>query len=383
YYLAKALVDSGLAVEMITAHNQRGYVCKVVEGISVHYLPVFYDSRLGFVGRVRAFLAFTWQAYRLARRLPPADYCYASSTPLTVGVTALLLKRLHGLPFVFEVRDLWPLAPVQLGVIRNRLLRRSLDWLERLIYREAATVVALSPGIAAHVQELVPEKPVQVLPNISDCRFFKKERKSPQTEQQYGVAGKFVVTYFGAVGKVNYLQSLLEIARTAKRQGRIELAFLIVGQGNQLPDIQASAQAAGLDNVRFVPHLSKYELRRVLSVTDAVYVSFAPHPVLETSSPNKFFDALAAGKLCITNTQGWIADLVHQHDCGFYANPQDAEAFLSRIAYYITDTDALEQAQENARRLAETHFSREIITQRLVRLFVPELLPRHMAVEAE
>jgi len=369
YYLAKALVANGFEVEMITSHNSRDYVCAVIDGIRVHYLPVYYDNQLGFLGRIRAFIAFMWQAYRLAARLKNANLCYASSTPLTVGITALLLKKIKGIPYYFEVRDLWPLAPAQLGIIRNRWLKKLLFRAEQTIYQEAATIVALSPGIASYIRERNPGKPVYILPNISDCVFFRKEHKNPQLAHKYQVGGKFVITYFGAIGKVNYLQSLIEIARKAQQDHCHELAFMVVGRGNELRQIQAAAHKYNLKNLQFIPHLSKYQLREVLNVTDAVYVSFAPYPVLETSSPNKFFDALATGKLCITNTRGWIAELVQENECGFYADPQKPDDFLAKVSYYLADPEALEQAQYNARQLAETSFSRHLLINRFLKIF--------------
>ena len=368
YYLAKALVDSGLQVEMITSHNQKQYVCKTVSGIRVHYLPVYYDNKLGFAGRTYAFLRFAWQAYRLARKIGDADLCYATSTPLTVGITALLLKWRKNIPFYFEVRDLWPLAPIQMGTIRNRWLQKTLFALERKIYGEADTIVALSPGIAEYIENQRLGKEIHVLPNISDCVFFQNEAKNPLLAEKYGVSGKFTVTYFGAVGKANHVQSLLEIARQAQADELSQLTFLVVGQGNEWTGVQQLARQYGLKNLRLIPHLDKYQLREVLNVTDAVYVSFARKKVLETSSPNKFFDALAAGKLCITNTGGWIAELVETENCGFYADPEQPGEFLRRLAPYLSNPAALAQARQNARKLAETRFSRVWLTGTFARL---------------
>ena len=369
YYLAKALVDSGLQVEMITSHNQKQYLCKTVSGIRVHYLPVYYDNKLGFAGRIYAFLRFAWQAYRLAEKIEHTSLCYATSTPLTVGIVALLLKWRKNIPFYFEVRDLWPLAPIQMGTIRNRGLQRLLFGLERRIYRQADKIVALSPGIAQHIENQVPGKEIHLLPNISDCGFFQNEAKNPSLAEKYGVSGKFTVTYFGAVGQVNHVRSLVEIAREAQARNFSQLVFLVVGQGNEWTGLQRLAGEYGLKNLRLISHLDKYQLREVLNVTDAVYVSFARKKVLETSSPNKFFDALAAGKLCVTNTGGWLAELVETEICGFYADPRQPGEFLRRINPYLSNPVALAQAQQNARTLAETQFSRVRLTGEFVRLF--------------
>jgi hypothetical protein len=116
YYLAKALLDAGNEVTVITAHKG-AYTCSVVEGIKVHFLPVPYDNRFGFSARSWSFLVFVFGIIRRPRLFKEASYCYAISVPLTIGLAALWIKRFYKTPFLFEVGDLWPDAPVQLGFI--------------------------------------------------------------------------------------------------------------------------------------------------------------------------------------------------------------------------------------------------------------------------
>ncbi|MBC7922378.1 MAG: glycosyltransferase family 4 protein [Ferruginibacter sp.] len=367
YYLAKALVDAGISVELITRHNHPVYAVKNVEGIRVHYLPVYYDNAQGFNGRVRAFLKFAILAYRTARRVPDVDLCYAVSTPLTTGLIALALRRFGRIPYCFEVGDLWPLAPVQLGVIRNRLLKRLLFALEKQIYREAASIVALSPGIRDGIAQVVPGKQIHLIPNVADCDFFRMEDKDPALASAFGVAGKLVVTYFGTIGRANHLEYLLTAARSCQTVTD-SVAFLIVGKGAELPNLQRLAAAYALKNLRFLPHVDKYALRDVLNVTDAVYISFASVPVLATGSPNKFFDALAAGKPCLVNFGGWIRELVEREQCGRYVNPAEPETFYAQIEPFLRDPSRLVAYQRNARTLAETRFSRKQLTREFVRI---------------
>ncbi len=368
YYLAKALVNAGIQVELITCHNLSFYEFKDEEGIRVHYLPVYYENALGFVGRGWAFLKFVALAYRLARRIPGASLCYAVSTPLTTGIIALLLKKNKGIRYYFEVGDLWPLAPVQMGVIRNLLLKRLLFALEKKIYQGADKIVALSPGIRDGIEAVAPGKEICLIPNMADCDFFYLEEKSPQLIEKFSVPETFVITYFGTIGKANRLEYLLEAARECQ-QATHSIIFLIVGKGAELPKLQLLAKQYQLNNVRFIPHADKYALRDILNVTDAVYISFAPIPVLEKGSPNKFFDALAAGKFCIVNFQGWIKTLVEREKCGLYINPRQPEKFYGQMAPLLKDATLFKSYQQNARRLAEAEFSRTKLTAQFTDIF--------------
>jgi glycosyltransferase involved in cell wall biosynthesis len=127
-----------------------------------------------------------------------------------------------------------------------------------------------------------------------------------------------------------------------------------------------------LRNITFLGCLTKYKVRELMSITDAVYVSFARKPVLQTSSPNKFFDGLAAGKLCIVNTKGWMKDLIESEGCGVYADPLQPQRLMEKVTFYLRNQTALKQAQTKARQLAENHFSRELLTRRFIRMFTSE-----------
>ena len=359
YYLAKGLVDAGHTVTMLTAHSGSKYQKMFVDGIHVHYLPVPYHQRMGNFSRIKAFLKFVWLVCNKAVLFKKADVCYVTSTPLTAGLIGLYLRRQFGIPFYFEVRDLWPEAPIQMRAVTNKMVQRFLYRLERRIYQRAEALIALSPGIEQYIRRVVPHQTVHLIPNMSDCRFFSKSERNVYHERQFDVEGKFVVTYFGSMGRVNHLEYFIDAARSCQQKQLNEVQFLMVGEGSELDRIKAYAEQLHVENVRFISHQNKYGLLSVLNITDAAYVSFADHPVLQTNSPNKFFDALAAGKLCITNTRGWIANMVEENCCGFYASPHRPERFVTQLAPFVNDRLLLTTYQANARLLGEQQFERE------------------------
>ncbi|MFM8739453.1 MAG: glycosyltransferase, partial [Cytophagales bacterium] len=126
YYLTRALVAQGIRVTVITTHNQKRYLREQMEGTEIHYLPIAYKNRFTFWARIVSFIKYTWKASTLGSSLGSFDYCYAISVPLTVGIAAMWIKNRLSIPYVFEVGDLWPEAPIQMGVIRNSLIQKSL-----------------------------------------------------------------------------------------------------------------------------------------------------------------------------------------------------------------------------------------------------------------
>jgi glycosyltransferase involved in cell wall biosynthesis len=366
YYLAKALVEQGHTVELITTHNQKKHQVVDYEGIRVHYLPIYYDNSLGFVGRAWAFMRYFWQSFGLARRLKDADWVYAASVPMTVGITAILLKKIKKTPFCFEVGDLWPQAPIELGFVRNYFLKKILYALARIIYREAEKIVVVSPSIAQAVAQIVPNKPILLIPNIADTDFFHPSPKNHELARHYGVENQFVVAYFGALAYANHLEYLLDIADYGQKNGYSQVHFFIAGAGAKAAGLAQKAQDLGLKNVTFFPLLDKPALLEMLQVVDASYVSFLKHPILETCSPNKFFDGLASGKLVISNVKGWLQDLLEQNQAGFYANPEDPQTFWTQLQPFLNEPELLKNYQTNARQLAENQFSLKILGKKVV-----------------
>jgi glycosyltransferase involved in cell wall biosynthesis len=369
YYLAKALVEAGHQVEMVSTHSADKYQVIDYEGIKVHYLAIPYNNQMGFWARVKAFIKFFWQSYWLVFRLKNIDLIYATSTPITVGLTAWLLKKTKGTPYFFELRDWWPKVPIELGFIKNGLLKRFLYRLEHSIYLASAKIITLSPSVQIELQKKYPQKSIHLIPNIADVDFFKPAGKPEDLEKMYHIENQYVVSYFGTMGFANHLAYLLNIAEECQKQSIAQFQFWLIGEGAEIADLQLISEKKRLKNIRFFPLQNKAKLWELLALTDIVYVSFLNHPILETTSPNKFFEALAAGKLLIVNTKGWLQELVENHECGFYLNPEQPQHFVKKIKAFIEDKTLLTRFKANSRLLAEQKFARKKLIRDFLGLF--------------
>jgi len=371
YHLAKGLVQAGIAVDMITAHDGPGYDQRWIDGIRVHYLPVAYDQKFGFLKRIWAFWSFVIAAKRLVKKLPRPDLLYITSTPLTTGLVGLWAKRRLALPYIFEVRDLWPEAPIQVGAIRNPILKKLLYSLEKRIYDQALSLVALSPGIASHLRKTSPERAIALIPNFSDLdTFFPKEKNQPLAAQ-IGLKSGLTIAYTGALGQVNAVEELLDLAEMAQKRQK-NWNFLIMGAGSHAEKLKEIAQARVLNNVRFIPFGSKNEVNDILSLADLAWISFAHLPVLKTNSPNKFFDALAAGKAILVNHKGWVYDLVKTHELGISCLPGKMEAAFAKLENLEQSQSELDRMGRSSRKLAESYFSKELAVSRLLEVVDPK-----------
>ena len=362
YHLARAMVAAGHEVVMIRAVNGEAAV-ELVEGIRVWSLAVPYQNQMGPRARIQAFLRFLWQAWRVMRSQQDVTLCYLSSTPLTVGLLGLWARWRRNWPYVFEVRDLWPEAPVQMGAVPWKPVQRLLYWLEKRIYKGAAAIVALSPGMVAGVKRVVPGATVHLVPNMADLAFFSDFPAKEEAEKMVGWPSRFRLLYAGTVGRANDLEPMLRMA-AAFPAGTAEL--LVVGDGAERARLETLT--AGWPQVRWMQPVSKDRIRLFHAASDAVLVSFGGQPVLETTSPNKLFDGLAAGRLVVVNVHGWLRQLVEESGCGLYVNPEQPVEAINQLKPYWEKPEKLALAQAAARRLAEERFSVELLAARVVKI---------------
>lgn len=374
YHLAKGLVEYGIEVELITGYPGRSYDQRWIDGIKVHYLPVNYSQHFGFLRRIWSFFRFVRLSKTLLKKLTRPDLLYITSTPLTTGWIGLWAKRTLAIPYIFEVRDLWPEAPIQVGAIRNPFLIRFLKKMERKIYDQSLNLVALSPGIASHLQKQSPNRRVALIPNFSNLKQFYPKEKDNFLFNTFNLNPSLTIAYTGALGKVNAVEELLELAKIALDRGK-NWNFLIMGEGSNENRLKKQAWEFGLSNVQFIPFGSKEQVNSVLSLADFAWISFAHFPVLKTNSPNKFFDAISAGKAILVNQKGWVHDLVKTHDLGISFLPRKWEKAWCRLEALAYDRIEMETMGRRARKLAETQFAQEIEVARLLDIIKPNSSP--------
>lgn len=377
YHLAKGLVQTGVEVDLITSHNKDFYDLKIIKGIRVHYLPVSYDQCFGSLKRVAAFYKFVSKAKKLIKKLPRPDLLYISSTPLSTGLIGLWAKKTFAVPYIFEVRDLWPDAPIQVGIITNPLLKKLFYNLEKKIYTQALKIVALSPGIANAIRTTVPQADLHLLPNFADTALIQPQSKNPQLLQKFGLKDAYTIVYTGAIGQVNAVAELLQIAKIAQDKNR-DYQFVVMGKGSHLNLLLQEAETLKLKNFFYFPFGSKEAVNNLLACSDMAFISFDHLPVLKTNSPNKFFDAIAAGKSILVNHQGWVNDLVKANNLGLRYRAQKPEESFEALEEVIGNKELQKQMQKNARNLAENYFSKDLAVNHLLYILMPEKYPRQL-----
>jgi glycosyltransferase involved in cell wall biosynthesis len=341
YEFARRFVERGHAVRMVTAGDTRSKVDGIeVVGVRGAYSDYMRATAMSNLGRMAAFARFAAGATLAALRGPRPDVIYATSPPLTMALPALVAALRWRAPLVFEVRDLWPEAPIQMGALRNPLAQRLARTLERFVYARSARLIALSPGI----QAALPPGRTTLVPNSADLDLF--DPAPP--------GGPFQVAYFGAMGEANDLTAVVEAARLLP-----DVPFVLMGDGKRRAELQRSAPP----NVHFRSG-GKTDVARLAAESGACLTVFKDVPVLATNSPNKLFDTLAAGRPAIVNMDGWMRELVEANDAGVYVRAGDAADLAEKVARLRDNPGEARRMGENARALAEREFARDDLAER-------------------
>jgi glycosyltransferase involved in cell wall biosynthesis len=376
YAMARRLIERGHQVTMVCGSmgggdtgldgpfvngRRRGWV----NGIDVIELDLAYSNHDSLLKRSLTFLKFAWHSLLLAIQ-EPYDLVFATTTPLTAGIPGIVARWLRGKPFVFEVRDLWPELPRAMGVIRNPLVLWAMNLLEWSSYRSAHALVGLSPGIVDGIARRgVARERVCLVPNGCDLDLFDQDAAPWRPG---GVDSTDLLTVFaGTHGMANGLDGVLDAAAELKRRQRNDIKLLLIGNGKLKPALQARAKREGLDNVVFHDPVNKARLAGLLASTDLGLQVLANVPAFYFgTSPNKFFDYIAAGLPVLNNYPGWLAGMIEEHRCGLVVPPENPVAFADALEQAANDRPGLKRMGGNARALASAQFARSDLADRWV-----------------
>jgi len=377
YELAQRLIDAGHTVTMLCGDTARSnaddsnkkerVIRYETDRINVIKVLEPYANSMGFTARVISFLKFAITATKLARGVN-ADLVFATSTPLTVGIPGVFAAKKRNVPFVFEVRDLWPELPISMGAIKNPVVIWMLRSLERFLYKRSHAIVALAPGIRDGIKVHTKDHtPLAMIPNASDNSLFKPTPHRCE-DNRFGEPTDFKVVYCGHHGVANGLNAALDAAAVLKEQGVIGIRFVMIGTGSEKSELIKRCNAEQLqDYFSWIGSIPKQELATLLPGMDVGFMPLMNVKAFQYgTSPNKFFDYLASGIPILNNYPGWVGELLEAHQCGVSVPPDDSVA-LAEALIKLRDNDSQRELMGvSARKLAETRFSRDLLGREFV-----------------
>ncbi len=321
-------------------------------------------GRRTWLSRSIGFLAFMISAFWAGLRVPEVDLVWGTSPPLQQAVTAWAVARVRRIPWVFEVRDLWPEFAVAVGVLRNPLWIAIARGSESFLYRHADRLIVNSPGFVAHLIDR-GANPARIvpIPNGVDPAMFDPQADGGEFRRRHGLEGKFVALYAGAHGLSNDLTVVLQAAQ--RLQNEPQIAVVLVGDGRQKPALIEEARRRGLANVQFLPAQPKSAMAPVLAAADCGIAILKAIPAYRTTYPNKVFDYMAAGRPVVLAIDGAVRQVVEAARAGLAVPPGDAEALAEAVRHLARDREQARAMGRRGREHVVAHFARATLAQDL------------------
>lgn len=337
----------------------------IPSGVRLVRFDVAYDNAMTTTERLRAFLDYAVRAVRYGLRMSPPDLIIGSSTPLTAAMAAATVAHVRDLPWIFEVRDLWPAFPIQMGALPPGLshLLTGLEW---LLYRYADHVVTVSPDMEQHIRTVASSASVSTIRYGTNVQYV-SEISAGQKEElrnRFSLDRQFLVLYAGTLGRANAIPTTLKAAKRLSDRPDVLVGF--AGRGFHNSTVQRAARRH--DHIRLIDPLPYPEALALFSLADLSLVPFLDRPVLAANAPSKFYDSLSTGTPVVVTNPGWTKRFVERYECGWYVPPESPTALASRIRRVLNDPDHVEDAGQNARAVAEEKFDRGDILRQYARL---------------
>lgn len=322
---------------------------EMIDGVDVLRVPLYPSHDNSAVKRVLNYTTFALSASVALMLLRRPDVAYVYHPPATVGLPALVLKVLRGVPFIYDVQDLWPESLTATGMVNHSLALRTVGNLMQRIYRAASRVVVLSEGFRKTlVEKGLPERRIEVIPNWADERQIDLRHPGPLRAEELGFSGRFTVTFAGNLGRAQGLDTVLDAAE--KLQDEKSLRFLFVGGGLEAEQLRKEALRRNLGNVDFLPRRPVSEIGEILTLSDTLLVHLKDEPLFRVTVPSKTQAYLMAGRPILMGVKGDAARMVAEADAGVAFEPENAQAMADAVRRLLhMDPAELERMGERGR----------------------------------
>lgn len=359
-------------------YRNRPWQVETMDGVRVVRLWTYVAPNRGFLRRTLDYASYMATSVMASPWLRDADVVVGTSPQFLAACAAYVVSRVRRVPFVFELRDLWPESIVTVGAMRPNPLVRLLEKIELFLYREAARVVALTPAFKENlVRRGIPGEKIQVVPNGVDLEYFRPGPGREDLRDSLGARGKTLVSYIGTVGMAHAVDKVVEAARCLREDGRFQ--FLILGDGAEWDRIRRLVRQWALDNVRVLPAVSREDVVDYYRITDLFLVTLRDRELFRTVIPSKVFEAMAMGIPIVCAVDGQCRSLVEEAGAGVFVPPEDVGELAEAVRVLAERKEEARLMGEKGRRFVQGRYDRDALASRLLGVLGDVVSARGMA----
>jgi len=375
--LAVGLAQRGHEVSVITSipsypngafypgYQLRPWQRETRDGIQILRLPLMPDHSRSGIRRMLSYTSFMTSASALGPFTSgKADVMYVWHPPLTTGVSAWIIGLMRRIPFVYDVRDLWPEAIAATGMMSNPLMLKGLGALERFVYRRASAIGVISPGYKQNlIHKGVPAEKITVFSDWANGDIYRPVPADSTLAQETGMVGRFNVLFGGNMGAAQALGTVIDAAERLAQHPEIQLVF--VGDGIDKPKLEALVSEKCLSNVRFLGRQPVELMPHLYALSDVLLAHYKKDPLFEISVPGKLAAYLGCQRPVLMASEGDAANLVNSANAGLTCPAENSQALAETILkLYYMSPEQRDQMGKAGRHAFLTQYSEGVLLQR-------------------
>jgi len=351
-------------------YQRQNYQHEQLDGIEIHRHWTYITPNEGFIKKTLGHISYLPSSILFSNHhLRPVDVTIGTSPTFFAAMAAAYTAMRRNVPFVMEVRDLWPAIFAELGVLRNASLIAMLERLELALYRKATHVVTVTEAFRQNLIERgVPTQKVTTITNGADTSYWQPTPVPCELRQTLELDGRFVVLYIGAHGISQALSSILDSAKQLQQHAQI--CFVFVGEGAEKTKLLEQANAMNLPNVQFLDSVDKTMVKQFYALADVCLVPLRNIPLFKTFIPSKMFEIMAMGKPIVGSVSGEPAEILTRSGGALVVEPEDSQAVAQAILTLYQQPDLLAQLGTHGRQFVIDHYSREALAKTYSNLLV-------------
>lgn len=349
-------VPSGIVYE---GYENRPYQREIVDGIEVLRVWTYIAANKGTLKRILNYVSYTLTSVLASVPIQQPDIIIATSPQFFCGWSGVLANLWRGVPFVLEIRDIWPDSITAVGAMEESPLLKAIYVLEKWMYESAWHIVTVGNGYRRELlKKGVPDEKMTVITNGVYPERYKPRAPNLDFKASLGINEPFVCSYVGTIGMACGLNVVLEAAQALQQQGREDIALVLVGDGAQRQELEERTKQLQLKHVYFTGRLDKARMPDVLSISDVSLVHLRKTDLFQTVLPSKIFEAAAMERPIILGVEGDSADIIKAADAGICIEPENATELTEALLTLKDQPETRQQLGENGRQYVEQHFDR-------------------------
>jgi glycosyltransferase involved in cell wall biosynthesis len=333
------------------------------DGITVIRLWTFVTANEGFLKRSFNYLSFMFSCVLAAPFLPKADVVVTTSPQFFNGLAGYPVSRMKRVPWILEIRDLWPESVVVVGGMKRGLIVRLLESFEMFAYRKADAIVPVTDSFERYMiaKGIDPAK-IEVIKNGVDASVFHPHVGENPLRRELGLQGKFVAAYFGTHGMAHKLDTVLEAAHLLRDNP--EVVFLLVGDGAERSRLLEMRKTRGLSNVLMLDQQPKAKMPMLWDLAAVSVVHLKKSPLFKSVIPSKIFESMAMEKPVLIGVEGESAEIIEKAGAGICIEPENAQQLASAVLKLAGDPETLRSMGAKGRAFVMENFDRDRLARR-------------------